>query len=312
MMIMGEICTRGCTFCNVATGRPDALDVFEPGRVAVAVEKLGLNHVVITSVDRDDLEDGGAEHIAQTIRAVRRKNPGTTIEVLVPDFLKCAAGGAGDGGGGEAGRLQPQPRDGAGALSRGAAGGAVFPLAAAAAAGEGARSGDVHQVGDHGRARRGPAGGLPGDGRHARGGRRFPDHRPVPAADAEAPRGGALRDAGGVRRLREGGVRQGLPDGLGDAADPVELPRRRRLRAAAGGAAGASSAGPEGAGMQAVRPFSMHAVMRQACTGAGRDPRGERGAMRIYRSALADIPIPDVSITELVFAGLAGARRRRR
>ncbi|HRW15445.1 lipoyl synthase [Amaricoccus sp.] len=91
MMIMGEICTRGCTFCNVATGRPDALDVFEPGRVAVAVEKLGLNHVVITSVDRDDLEDGGAEHIAQTIRAVRRKCPTTTIEVLTPDFLKCPA-----------------------------------------------------------------------------------------------------------------------------------------------------------------------------------------------------------------------------
>ena len=91
MMIMGEICTRGCTFCNVATGRPDALDVFEPGRVAVAVEKLGLNHVVITSVDRDDLPDGGAEHIAQTIRAVRRRSPETTIEVLVPDFLKCPA-----------------------------------------------------------------------------------------------------------------------------------------------------------------------------------------------------------------------------
>lgn len=89
MMIMGEICTRGCTFCNVATGRPDALDVFEPARVAVAVEKLGLNHVVITSVDRDDIADGGAEHIAQTIRAIRRKSPGTTIEVLTPDFLKC-------------------------------------------------------------------------------------------------------------------------------------------------------------------------------------------------------------------------------
>ncbi|MCB1353929.1 MAG: lipoyl synthase [Rhodobacteraceae bacterium] len=89
MMIMGEICTRGCTFCNVATGRPDALDAFEPGRVAVAVEKLGLKHVVITSVDRDDLADGGAEHIAQTIRAVRRKTPDTTIEVLTPDFLKC-------------------------------------------------------------------------------------------------------------------------------------------------------------------------------------------------------------------------------
>ncbi|WP_299872767.1 lipoyl synthase [uncultured Sulfitobacter sp.] len=91
MMIMGEICTRGCTFCNIATGRPDQLDAFEPGRVAHAVAKLGLNHVVITSVDRDDLEDGGAEHFAQTIRAVRHRSPKTTIEVLTPDFLKCDA-----------------------------------------------------------------------------------------------------------------------------------------------------------------------------------------------------------------------------
>lgn len=90
MMIMGEICTRGCTFCNVATGRPDTLDAFEPGRVADAVQKLGLNHVVITSVDRDDLKDGGAEHFAQTIRAIRHRAPGTTIEILTPDFLKCA------------------------------------------------------------------------------------------------------------------------------------------------------------------------------------------------------------------------------
>ncbi|UWR43435.1 lipoyl synthase (plasmid) [Phaeobacter inhibens] len=87
MMIMGEVCTRGCSFCNVSTGRPDALDAFEPGRVALAVKKLALRHVVITSVDRDDLEDGGAEHIAQTIRAVRHQTPGTTIEVLTPDFL---------------------------------------------------------------------------------------------------------------------------------------------------------------------------------------------------------------------------------
>ncbi len=87
MMIMGEICTRGCAFCNVMTGRPDALDAFEPGRVAAAVKKLGLRHVVITSVDRDDLADGGADHMAQTIRAVRHQNPDTTIEVLTPDFL---------------------------------------------------------------------------------------------------------------------------------------------------------------------------------------------------------------------------------
>jgi lipoic acid synthetase len=89
MMIMGEICTRGCTFCNVATGRPQTLDAFEPGRVAHAVAHLGLNHVVVTSVDRDDLADGGAEHFAQTIRAIRHRAPGTTIEVLTPDFLKC-------------------------------------------------------------------------------------------------------------------------------------------------------------------------------------------------------------------------------
>ena len=90
MMIMGEICTRGCTFCNVATGKPQALDLFEPGRVADGVQKLGLNHVVITSVDRDDLDDGGAEHFAQTIRAIRHRTPGTTIEILTPDFLHCA------------------------------------------------------------------------------------------------------------------------------------------------------------------------------------------------------------------------------
>ncbi len=89
MMIMGEICTRGCTFCNIATGRPDGLDAFEPGRVADAVAKLGLKHVVITSVDRDDLADGGAEHFAATVRAVRHRSPDTTIEILTPDFLNC-------------------------------------------------------------------------------------------------------------------------------------------------------------------------------------------------------------------------------
>ena len=90
MMIMGEVCTRACTFCNIATGRPpETLDAFEPGRVADAVAKLGLNHVVITSVDRDDVADGGAAHFAQTIRAIRRRAPGTTIEILTPDFIRC-------------------------------------------------------------------------------------------------------------------------------------------------------------------------------------------------------------------------------
>ena len=75
MMIMGDICTRGCTFCNIATGRPEGLDVFEPVKVADTVQKLGLSHVVITSVDRDDLEDGGAQHFAKTIKAIRNKCP---------------------------------------------------------------------------------------------------------------------------------------------------------------------------------------------------------------------------------------------
>jgi lipoic acid synthetase len=90
MMIMGEVCTRACTFCNIATGKPPKdLDVFEPGRVADAVKKLGLKHVVITSVDRDDIKDGGAAHFAQTIRAIRKQSLGTTIEILTPDFIRC-------------------------------------------------------------------------------------------------------------------------------------------------------------------------------------------------------------------------------
>jgi len=88
MMIMGDTCTRACTFCNVATGKPEALDPFEPKRVADAVSKLGLEHVVITSVDRDDLADGGAGHFAQVIRAIRHASPETSIEVLTPDFLR--------------------------------------------------------------------------------------------------------------------------------------------------------------------------------------------------------------------------------
>ena len=88
MMIMGEVCTRACSFCNVRTGLPDALDAGEPARVADAVAKLGLRHVVITSVDRDDLPDGGAAHFAAVIGAVRAAAPATTIEVLTPDFLR--------------------------------------------------------------------------------------------------------------------------------------------------------------------------------------------------------------------------------
>ncbi|CAA0091948.1 Lipoyl synthase [Starkeya nomas] len=87
-MIMGDTCTRACAFCNVRTGMPGPLDRDEPQKVADAVARLGLEHVVVTSVDRDDLADGGAEHFARTIRSIRATSPGTTIEVLTPDFLR--------------------------------------------------------------------------------------------------------------------------------------------------------------------------------------------------------------------------------
>lgn len=87
-MILGSVCTRACSFCNVATGRPDLLDPHEPDNVAIAVQKMGLSHVVITSVDRDDLDDGGADHFAQTIAKIRMMSPKTTIEILTPDFLR--------------------------------------------------------------------------------------------------------------------------------------------------------------------------------------------------------------------------------
>jgi lipoic acid synthetase len=88
MMIMGDTCTRSCTFCNVKTGKPGQLDSLEPESVAQSVKKLGLAHVVVTSVDRDDLDDGGAGHFARTIGCIREASPDTTIEVLTPDFQK--------------------------------------------------------------------------------------------------------------------------------------------------------------------------------------------------------------------------------
>jgi len=88
VMILGSVCTRACAFCNVATGLPDRLDPHEPAHVAEAVAELGLSHIVVTSVDRDDLADGGAGHFAETIRRIRALAPTTTIEVLTPDFLR--------------------------------------------------------------------------------------------------------------------------------------------------------------------------------------------------------------------------------
>ena len=87
-MIMGDTCTRACAFCDVKTGKPLALDIFEPVKIAKAVKSLNLKHVVITSVDRDDLADGGSEHFFKVVEATRNKNPNTSIEVLTPDFLR--------------------------------------------------------------------------------------------------------------------------------------------------------------------------------------------------------------------------------
>ena len=87
-MIMGDTCTRGCAFCDVKTGKPNELDPFEPIKISKAVKELGLNHVVITSVDRDDLKDGGSNHFKKVIIETKKNNPKTTIEVLTPDFLR--------------------------------------------------------------------------------------------------------------------------------------------------------------------------------------------------------------------------------
>ena len=87
-LIMGETCTRACAFCDVATGKPTALDNFEPYKIAEAINKLKLKHVVITSVNRDDLPDGGSEHFYNVVMQTKKKNPGTTIEILTPDFLR--------------------------------------------------------------------------------------------------------------------------------------------------------------------------------------------------------------------------------
>ena len=87
-MIMGDTCTRACAFCDVKTGKPSVLDIYEPAKISNAVKKLNLKHVVITSVDRDDLEDGGSKHFYKVVKATREKNPKTSIEVLTPDFLR--------------------------------------------------------------------------------------------------------------------------------------------------------------------------------------------------------------------------------
>ena len=162
-MIMGDTCTRACAFCNVRTGMPRPLNPAEPARIAEAVAKLGLAHVVITSVDRDDLADGGAAHFAEVVAAIRAKSPDTTIELLTPDFLR------------KAGALETVVAAKPDVFNHNLetvpskyltvpAGRALLPLGTAAAAGQGAGPDDFHQVRYHGRPRRGAQRGAPADG----------------------------------------------------------------------------------------------------------------------------------------------------
>ena len=185
VMILGDTCTRACAFCNVKTGAPLAVDPHEPAHLAEVVATMGLAHVVITSVDRDDLPDGGAFQFVRCIEAIRAVQPGHDDRDPDPRLPAQAGRGRGDRRG-AARRLQPQSRDRAAPLPHRPARRALLPLAAPAAAGQGAGPDPVHQVRHHGRPGRGEARGPPGDGRHALGRHRFPHHRPVPAARPRA------------------------------------------------------------------------------------------------------------------------------
>ncbi len=187
-MIMGDTCTRACAFCNVKTGLPGALDPNEPAHVGEATAKLGLAHIVVTSVDRDDLADGGAQHFADTIGAIRARCPRTTIEVLTPDFLR---------------------KDGALEIVVAAKpdvfnhnletvpslyltvrpGARYFHSLRLLQRVKEIDPHDVHQVGDHGGPGRRAQRSAAGDGRPAFGQCRLPHHRAISAADPQASRG---------------------------------------------------------------------------------------------------------------------------
>ena len=199
-MIMGDTCTRACAFCNVRTGKPGALDAGEPARVAEAVAALRLAHVVVTSVDRDDLADGGAAHFATTIRAIREACPATSIEVLTPDFLRK------DGAIEIVIDAKPDVfnhnietvpslyrRIRPGADYRASLN--LLKRAKALDPRMFTKSGIMVGLGEE------AAEVAPGDGRPPRRRCRFPHHRAIFAADAEACCGSPLRHAGGVRRL---------------------------------------------------------------------------------------------------------------
>ena len=195
-MINGERCTRACGFCLVDTQHPEPIDAGEPERVAEAVARMGLEFAVVTAVARDDVADGGAGAFAETIRAIRRRTPGTQVEVLIPD-CKGDPDVAGRGVRRPPRRPQPQHRDRGPAPAGGPPVGRLRPQPGRAVAGQGRRA--DHQVRPHPRHGRDRGRGGGHAGRPQRGRRRHRDHRPVPAADDQPPARGPLVEARGVR-----------------------------------------------------------------------------------------------------------------
>jgi lipoic acid synthetase len=221
VMILGDVCTRACAFCNVKTGMPRPVDLLEPQHVADAAGELGLEHIVITSVDRDDLKDGGASQFVKVIEAIRRSAPATTIEILTPDFRNKADAAV------EAivaarpdvynhnletvPRLYPTIRPGARYYASLRLLESVKKLDPSIFTKSGVMTG--------GRA----IGGSSGDGRHAIGRHRFPDDGPISSADPEACQGAGIHDAKGIRGLCRNRAGQGLSAGRCKPADTLQL-----------------------------------------------------------------------------------------
>ena len=258
-MIMGDTCTRACAFCNVRTGLPGALDAAEPERVAEATAKLGLAHIVVTSVDRDDLDDGGAAHFAAVIRAIRARCPDTTIEVLTPDFLRK------DGAADIVVAARPDifnhnletvpskyltVRPGARyfasirLLQRVKEIDAAMFTKSGIMVGLGEERNEVLQVMDDLRAAE----------------RRFPHHRSISAAVAQASSGRALRAARGIQRIGDHRLCQGFFAGRGKPADALLASCRRRFCPAEGVADGALT------GCRNLRPCGGCGIPRPTCS----------------------------------------------
>ncbi len=202
-MILGEVCTRRCSFCDVAHGRPKPPDAEEPRHLAETIRDMGLRYVVITSVDRDDLRDGGASHFAECIREVRKENPNLKIEILTPDFrgkgrmeraLEAARRRA-------AGCVQPQSGNRARAVSERASGRRLRLVAGSFAKIQGTASGRADQIGHHARTRRNAGTGSRRIERFARSRGRYGNDRPVSAADRAPSSGAALLDTGRIQRI---------------------------------------------------------------------------------------------------------------